>query len=226
MNKTTAGTLILDGNNTYTGNTKVSAGTLQFTAGVAIASSVIDVYGGTLDVTAFGGPGYTVGGGVTIKGNGTVNGSLNVLGTLSAGESPGQLTVNGNATLSGNDLVEIAGGAPGTGYDQLVVNDGISSPGTVTLGGTLTVSNTYAPPAPGPLWIVLNNTSNPLSGTFSTVTGLPAGWDVVYNVDYATSNLTPGSGNDVAITTVPEPATLAMLIFAAGLCLMFKRRSK
>jgi len=46
---------------------------------------------------------------------------------------------------------------------------------------------------------------------------------VLYNVEYDTSNLTPGSGNDVAIVAVPEPATLAMLIIAAGLCLVFKR---
>jgi hypothetical protein len=45
----------------------------------------------------------------------------------------------------------------------------------------------------------------------------------LYNVDYDTNNLTPGSGNDVAVVAIPEPAALLMLIIAAGLGLMFRR---
>jgi hypothetical protein len=221
---TTAGTLILDGTNTYTGITQVTGGTLKLAATCTIASSTIDVAAGILDVTAFG-TGYTVGSGKTIQGNGTVNGSINVAGTLATGESaPGILTVNGNANLSGVDAVDINTATAGTGYDQLVVN---GSTNTVALAGTLalTVSPTFIPNS-DVFWIVLNNDSlgsAGLTGTFSSTTGLPAGWNVLYNVEYDTSNLTPGSGNDVAIVAVPEPATLAMLIIAAGLCLVFKR---
>ena len=130
--------------------------------------------------------------------------------------------------MSGNDYVEIVNTTPVTGYDSLVVNDLAPGPSTVTLGGTLTVSDSYVPVTNSEVfWIVVNNTSNALSGTFGSVVGLPSGWQVLYNVNYdpITPDLTPNSGNDVAIL-VPEPATLAMLIIAAGLCLVFKRRSK
>ncbi len=226
MNKTTAGTLILDGTNAYTGTTKVTAGTLQLTSGVTIASTVFDVFGGTLDVTAFS-P-YNLPGGKRLQGNGTVLGSIDIAGTLAPGESPGQLTIAGSVGLSGSLAEEINSNAAGTGYDQLVVNDNGASVSNVTLSGllALTVSGTYVPLGE-PLWII-NDTSatGTLTGTFGTVTGLPDGWQVLYRVTYdpLTPNLTEGSGNDVAILTVPEPAALLMLITAAGLGLLYKRR--
>jgi autotransporter-associated beta strand protein len=202
ITKTTAGTLIIDGSNTYSGGTTVSAGKLL--AEGSLLSFV------------------TVNSGAILGGNGSVGG-LNVQsgGTLSTGDSPGKLTANGNATLGGIDAVEINSAAAGTGYDQLVVN-GASN--TVALAGTLalTVSPSYTP-AGDAFWIVVNNTTSSLSTSFGSVTGLPDGWNVLYNVDYDTNNLTPGSGNDVAVVAIPEPAALLMLIIAAGLGLMFRR---
>jgi autotransporter-associated beta strand protein len=205
ITKTSTGTLTIDGSNTYSGGTTVAAGKLL--AEGSLLSFV------------------TVNNNATLGGNGSIGG-LNVQpgGTLSTGDSPGKLTVNGNATLSGTDAVEINNATAGTGYDQLVVN---GSTNTVSLAGTLalTVSPSYTP-AGDAVWIVVNNTSTNLNGTFDpTVPGLPDGWQVLYNVNYdpVTPNLTPGSGNDVAIVAVPEPATLLMLIMAAGLGLMFRR---
>ena len=134
----------------------------------------------------------------------------------------GQMIDQGrHRAIFGVDAVEINNATAGTGYDQLVVNGATN---TVALAGTLalTVSPSFIP-SNDAFWIVVNNTSNSLSGTFGSYTGLPDGWTVLANVDYDTANLTPGSGNDVAIVAVPEPATLAMLIMAAGLCLFFKR---
>ena len=206
---TTAGTLILDGTNTYTGDTKVTGGTLQFAATVSIASSTIDVFGGILDVTAFGGPGYTLAGGKTLKGNGTVNGFVNVLGgTVSPGESPGTLTVGDMTFGSGSTLnIELNGATAG-------LFDVLNSTGALTVqpGSSLAVSLGYAPMA-GDSFDIMNWGSE--SGMFDTLSlpSLPGGltWD--------SSNLyTNGS-----IAVVPEPATMLMLIIAAGLCLMFKR---
>jgi autotransporter-associated beta strand protein len=209
MNKISAGTLILDGTNTYLGDTKVTAGTLKFAATVSIASSTIDVFGGILDVTAFGGPGYTLAGGKTLKGNGTVNGFVNVLGgTVSPGESPGTLTVGDMTFGSGSTLnIELNGTAAG-------LFDVLNSTGALIVqpGSTLAVSLGYTP-LPGDSFDIMNWGSE--SGTFDTLSlpTLPDGftWD--------SSNLyTNGS-----IAVVPEPATMLMLIIAAGLCLMFKR---
>jgi autotransporter-associated beta strand protein len=224
---TTAKTLVLDGTNTYTGDTKVTGGTLKLASTVSLTSSVIDVGAGAyLDVTDFGPAGYTVAAGNTIKGSGTVNGSLNVLGTLSPGSSPGLLTVNGDVTLSGNYSAEIAGNAPGTGYDQLLV---IGANRTVTLGGTLSVTSTYTPGASDMFWIIVNDDATSiLSGAFSNYANgdpIPAlpGFNIYYHADYSTNSLT--GGNDVVLA-IPEPATLLMLVIAAGLCLAFRRARK
>jgi hypothetical protein len=74
-------------------------------------------------------------------------------------------------------------------------------------------------------WII-NDTSatGTLTGAFGSVSGLPSGFAVFYNADFASSNLNPGSGNDVAIAYVPEPAALLMLVLAAGLGLVIKRK--
>jgi autotransporter-associated beta strand protein len=224
MNKTTTGLLVLDGANTYAGTTKVSAGTLKFASTMTLASTLIDVAAaGTLDVTAFGG-GYTVAGGKTLEGNGLVNGSATILGALAPGESTGQLTIAGSVSISGTLAEEINGNVAGTSYDQLVVTDNGALVSNVTLGGTLAITSSYTA-APSDVFWIINDTSatGTLTGTFGTVTGMPAGWQVLYNVDFGTTNLTPGSGNDVAIVLVPEPATWLMLIAAAGLGLLLKR---
>ncbi|MGD0518480.1 MAG: autotransporter-associated beta strand repeat-containing protein [Thermoguttaceae bacterium] len=205
ISKTTAGILTISGANTYSGATTVSAGTLL--AEGSLLSFV------------------TVNSGATLGGKGSV-GKLTVLsgGTLSTGDSAGKLTVNGDVSLSGDDKVEIDGSVAGTGYDQLQVN-GTSH--TVTLGGTLTVSATYTPSSDDMFWIILNDdATNTLTGVFSNYASgdligaaLP-GYHIYYNADSTTNSIS--GGNDVVLA-IPEPATLAMLLIAAGLCLMFRR---
>ena len=89
--------------------------------------------------------------------------------TLAAGASPGQVTINGNLTLDGNDTlpIEINGTNAATQYDNFIVND------TVTLGGaTLTLSGTHTP-VPGQTFTIIDNDlSDAVSGTFN---GLPEG---------------------------------------------------
>jgi len=206
---TTGGTLTISGTNTFTGATTVSAGKLL--AEGSMWSFV------------------TVNSGATLGGNGTLGDAthlvgLKVLGILAVGDSAGQMTVyagTNDVTLAAgsNDNVEITGNAPGAaGYDQLLVETG-----NVSLAGALNLSATYTPNPGDMLWIIDNVGSGTLSGTFSNdpVPTLWSGWDIFYSADHATNSLS--GGNDVVIAQVPEPATLTMLIIAAGLCLMFKR---
>jgi autotransporter-associated beta strand protein len=116
--KTGAGTQVLSGINTYTGNTTVSAGTLQINGSTAAGSVVTVQAGGTL-----GGTG-TVGGNTTIQAG----------ATLAPGNSPGILSFGSNLTLEGNVVMELNGLGRGTGYD------GIDVAGALAYGGGLVLN--------------------------------------------------------------------------------------
>ncbi|MGC3959775.1 MAG: autotransporter-associated beta strand repeat-containing protein [Verrucomicrobiota bacterium] len=142
--KSGAGLLNLSSNNTYTGRTLIKAGTLALTDPLAIGggsisnSAVIDVAAGaTLDV--LGRPDQTLmlNAGQTLSGNGAINGTLVAApGSIVApGASVGALYVSNNITLAGTLALEVnRTNAPTS--DKL-----ISVGGTITYGGSLTVSN-------------------------------------------------------------------------------------
>jgi hypothetical protein len=99
-------------------------------------------------------------------------------GALAPGSSPGIFSVSGNYTHTGNLAIEIAGtagaGHPTNGHDQLSVS------GTLTLGGTLTVTfiNGFTPSA-GDMFVIA--TMGARVGTFNTL-NLPGNvsWTVSY----------------------------------------------
>lgn len=119
LNKTGAGTLKLTGTNTYNGTTSVNQGTLEVNGSILSSST-------------------TVASGATITGIGRT-GALNVQagGFINPGNSPGILNT-GDFVLGGTYNAEIAGLGAGTGYDQINVN------GSVTLGGLLSLTSSYA----------------------------------------------------------------------------------
>ncbi|MDZ7616319.1 MAG: autotransporter-associated beta strand repeat-containing protein, partial [Patescibacteria group bacterium] len=112
MTKTGSGTLTLNGANTYTGPTSVEAGTLLVNGSIAS------------DVTVNGG---------WLKGNGTVGGVVvGSSGSISAGNSPGLLSVDGDYEQSGLMLVELAGTTQGLTYDSIAVSGAATfGPGAV-----------------------------------------------------------------------------------------------
>lgn len=120
-----SGTVIFSNNNTYTGGTQVSAGTLVVNG---------QILGGiTVDA------GATLGGIGTIFGGGTINGNLtpgNPFGALTFETTAGNLTLNGTA------ITNIA--IDPSSNSQIV----ITGTGSVALGGGVNVlqsSGTYAP---------------------------------------------------------------------------------
>jgi len=114
-----------------------------------------------------------------IKGNKTINSNLVLKdGMISPGNSPGKVTVNGDLTLGSTatykcELKDLTGA--GTGHDQ------IEATGSITLDGTLDiVLDGYTPDDADKFEVMKYGTT--LSGTFSTVNGLPAGWQIDYGV--------------------------------------------
>jgi autotransporter-associated beta strand protein len=200
LTKDGSGTLILAGDNTYSGGTTVDAGTL-------LVNNASGSGAGTGNVA--------VNNGATLGGSGTIIAAVlmnNVSSgtTLSPGspvDAPADLAV-GNLTLSAGSTyaVQVDGPAAGSGYDQVVVT------GTVNLGGSrLTLTGTYVAPVGALVTILAKDGVDAVVGEFVgmpdeslvNVGGLP------FRIDYQ-----GGTGNDVVLIRVPFE--LNQLVVDAG----------
>jgi len=127
------GTTILNGNNTYSGGTLVSAGALA----VGDTSHAGASLGGGGAVTV--NPGATLGGYGSITGNVTSNGTISVANALTAfaGSPNGNLTINGNVVNAG--LAQIAGS--GVGNTLTVAGNYVGQNATAALNTQLGADN-------------------------------------------------------------------------------------
>ncbi|MCG7509059.1 autotransporter domain-containing protein [Mesorhizobium retamae] len=130
VTKTGTGTLILSGSNTtgsqYSGTTTVSQGILRVE--------------GTFGDTAGNAAVVNVAGGGTLQGSGTIAGDVAVQsgGMLSAGASPGMLTIAGDLTLDAGSISVFEFGTPNVAGGP--TNDLVTVGGNLTMDGTLNVS--------------------------------------------------------------------------------------
>ena len=126
----TGGTVVLAANNSYSGGTAVSAGTLRISgAGSDAGSGTIAVGANTLDIAS----GASVGNVVTIGAGGTITSSAGT-GTLATNATPLSLTNGGTLNLSGTDLQVSRLISGGNGASNVNI-----ASGTVTF----TTDNTY-----------------------------------------------------------------------------------
>lgn len=235
-----AGTLTLNGTNTYSGITMITNGTLALGSAGSIANSSAIVNNGTLDVSALSG-GFSLGSSQTISGSGSITGVMNVTGTLSPGNSPGTLATGSQTWLDGGDYnwqLANATGAAGTGYDTISITGALNLSSLTDNGFNI---NLWSLSSTGPdvngnavNFSDLLNYSWVLASTTGGVTGFQSGDFVINTVanngaagfsNTFTGSFSVGvSGNNLVLnyTAVPEPG--AALLGGLGVLALLRRR--
>ena len=151
-----AGTLLLQAANTYTGGTQVTQGRLAVNG--ALASQVWVAEGGELG------------------GSGAIQGNVSSDGRLAAGNSIGQLTINGDLTQSASSTtqVEINDGGTTAGIN----NDLVHVTGTAAINGTVEVKSAPGNYVDGSLYTFLQADGG-VTGSYTGITDDLAFFDAV-----------------------------------------------
>jgi len=230
------GTVVYDGDKTYTGSTDVNGGTLQIAASVtSLGTSGIDVNnGGTLDNRGdLSGTIVTVESSGLAMGDGTY-GSLNVNagGAVNAGTSPGTMVAS-MLDIAGDGIIEVeldtlAG--PGTGWDFYDVDTFISPGGggnlfvDMLVGDLLLLENDFSikflqfdnEVQPGDalatMYSVRNDLGDPFDGASVRVDGNMLFIDFVAPTD------------EEGAPVVPEPMTALLSVLGLGGMALRRRR--
>jgi hypothetical protein len=232
--KSGAGTLVLESTATLGSNSVfVNAGTLKVEGSAPLVSSpVIRVSGGaTLDVTALGTTGLTLGNGQTLSGTGTVSGALRVgSGTRidpTGGDAtgPGTLTV-GNTTFQpgGAYTWRLNSVEGGTHTQSLLSSTGSLDLSGLSSGNRFTIRLTSLTPENVAGQVTDFNSGTPYTWTLATfgggITGFSADKFTIDTSGFANSFgdgifAIGQDGNNLTLsfTPVPEPA---LILAAAG----------
>ena len=197
-----------------------NAGTITVTGGANVTFHDDVVQNGTLRVSASGSTTSVVVFLGTFSGSGGTTGGGDVFfeGGVSIGNSPAEVTFNNDITLGSgsNTLIEIAGTGIGD-FDRFVINGDLAlddgSLSAVSFDGFEFAANQS---------FEVFDVRDALTGTFAGlneggVVGNFNGFDLF--ISYR-----GGDGNDIVLSTVPEPSSLAM-IGLGGAALLRRRRA-
>ncbi|WP_432798686.1 autotransporter domain-containing protein [Poriferisphaera sp. WC338] len=176
-------------NNTFTGDTTVTAGTLIINGTMA---------SGNVNVAS----------GATLSGVMNFAGNFINSGTVSPGNSPGTMIVGGNLTLNSTSIYDMeiqSTAGPGTG------NDFIDVTGTAAIDGTLNVIGLGGYSATDGDTFTILDADGGVSGTFATILDDIAGFEATatYNANDITVTL------NAATADFANTVTARNLVFAA-----------
>jgi autotransporter-associated beta strand protein len=145
LTKTGAGTLTLNGSNSFTGTTLVSSGRLALGVSGSLrgGTNIVVGPGATLDVAAVGG-GFRLEGGQMLRGSGTVTGAVTIAAgaVLFPDAGFGRLTMHNSLALQGEVILRVNKSGP------TLTNDSIAA-ASAGFGGTLSVTASGDPLAAG-----------------------------------------------------------------------------
>lgn len=213
-----SGQVTLNGNNTYTGTTTVGDG---------LANASLSVNG-----LHSGGGAYTVLSGSTLGGTGTfalanATTKIDIQNGAALHIGGGQLTVaTGSLNVAGVFSFDLNSATAGSALgNQLAFSAG--NTGTLTLTGTSTLLlNLSFTPVVGQQFelIDLQNSAAHIDGTFAGLTEGSTFYvgSAEFQISYA-----GGTGNDLVVTAIPEPATTAIFAGVGALaCVLLLRRRR
>jgi fibronectin-binding autotransporter adhesin len=221
----TGGTLHLtNDNNTYTGNTIITGGTLALAPSTTtnnIAGSPNIIVGDTLahnsaklDVLAIPG-GFTLATGQTLAGHGTIVGDVNTVSgsKLSPGNSIGTTTYNGNLNIVTGTQLNYDFGTPGVGIPSNGTSDRIAVLGNLDLttdfhGITLNLADAGGL-AEGTYVLFTYTSLTGGNGTFTNTFGI--GTSAIANEAYLFTNDATDHQIDLTIYTPPNFSTASSI---------------
>lgn len=240
------GTLTLNAANTFSGVTRINAGTLTIggNGSIATSSGVSIASGANFNVSTASG-GFILGASQNLSGGGTITGDVSIAGSHTPGFSPGIQTFENNLSYTTGasitwELVDDSLAGRGTNYDGIDVAGNLSFTGSTTLnldfnlaGSQVDWSSTFwnADVSGESGWKIFGVTGS-ISG-FENLTLSGIDWQDSSGLSLASARpdasffLHQGSdGIYLNYSAVPEPSSVLVASITGALTLLRRRRDR